>query len=199
MTNDLAVMLGRVYNHSSNSHNILMNPSIPREGVDLERAEAIKKDVDLKSLISFNYAYLWQQIDRQLLRRYIRLPSPFRQPGDSSKSLVLFDDVNDVNRTWQWADPMAPSHIPRDVIGFTMAFDKISYEDAMEKLWRLLPLVKRNKAQAERHRDTISPPIKNQAITSESGHIRERLAALGDVKLDKPSDSAAQQKRKRAR
>lgn len=60
----------------------------------------------------------------------VLLPSPFRAPDDRISSVVVLPE----NNVWDDLAGLKPADIPNDVIGFVMAYERCSYQDAVSKL-----------------------------------------------------------------
>jgi hypothetical protein len=108
----------------------MRQPNVP-EGIDAELVAAIRRDVKLEELIRMCHDTLGKELASQR-GHHRRLDSPFGPPGN--KSVIVFRNPDSDDVELHWADPLAPRSIPRDVIGFQMAFKGWSYEEAVEHL-----------------------------------------------------------------
>jgi hypothetical protein len=138
-----------------------------------EKVEAVKRGVELSELIEWSYKDLEKQIFSQK-SRYKRVPSPFKSDSDSSKSFVIFQNRESDEGEFHWADSMAPKNIPRDIIGFVMAFDQCTYEVAVEKLWEVLQEIREGE---EALRENVQSAEENNT-DAEIHYTRERFGEM---------------------
>ena len=161
-----------------------MKTSEISEELNTNQVEAIKRCVGLEELIRNRYDHIWRQLVPQLGRRTMRLPSPFRSAGDTSKSVVIFSNKESEAQEWYWADPLAPSSIPRNVIGFVMAFDGCSYEEAVECLAKVLKQFQEYRRLDGAHLRMVKPSA-DDMLRAELDYTRERVAAMGGALSEK--------------
>ncbi|MFO0570191.1 MAG: hypothetical protein U0263_31400 [Polyangiaceae bacterium] len=120
--------------------------NVPHGGDDAEAAR-IRAAVDLETLVLREYPLLEKQIkivspsrfldaweDYNLIPERVLwlLPSPFRPPGDRSRSVLVLPK----NGLWRDRKFHREGFSP-DVIGFVMAYDSCSYAEALAKLHRV--------------------------------------------------------------
>jgi hypothetical protein len=61
---------------------------------------------------------------------FILLPSPFERQGGGRHSVVVLLG----NNYWTDCSGLRPANIPPDPVGFVMAYERCSYEQALEKI-----------------------------------------------------------------
>lgn len=135
----------------------MKGPNVP-ENVDLKEVERVKSAVNIEDLVPWAYPKLedqikavkpslfrdlWKEYKLVPERRLWLLPSPFRAPDDRSRSVLVLPK----NGLWRDKKYSIPEHIPPDVIGFVMAYDKCCYEDALMKLQRIAADLKATEVQ----------------------------------------------------
>jgi len=151
------------------------------EGVNTELVAAIRRDVKLEEIIRCYYKNINDELAAQRGRRK-RLDSPFGPPGN--KSVIIFQNPDNEEEELHWADPLAPQIIPRDVVGFQMAFKGWSYEEAVEELAAFregsLRVARRVEKMERRHQ---ADPIKHpkEALLAEIRYSEERRAAIEET------------------
>jgi hypothetical protein len=169
------------------------------EGAEMDHVEVIKRHVGLEDLIRDHYDDLWKELERQFGQRLMRLASPFRKPGDSSKSVVIFQNNESGKYEWHWADPLAPSQIPRDVIGFVMMFDGCEYEEAVERLRAILKDSQEfNRLYGFPDREAVAEPPYKELRLAEIQHTRARIATMGGLLPEEIDQLFASQTRRRS-
>ncbi|MCC6898766.1 MAG: hypothetical protein IT377_07310 [Polyangiaceae bacterium] len=131
------------------------------------RVDAIRREVTLDEIIRDRYPELWNLLVPQLsLRGLMRLPSPYA-PAGRPWSLVLF------YREGIWCDPLRPSHVKGDVIGFVMAFERCDREAAIDILWDAHRRLRNIRIGNKLHLELL--PEVERVRSAEVAHAVERL------------------------